>query len=181
MTPTSQPAGVAMNDERHDGAALTAVRRNDIREASVVFQDRRTVLPAANRVPWRLSMLTLAVAKCNGQAASIATLHLLMWGLRGRVPRNRLRSWLTGTAPADLISSRLDPQLEITIRLAAAENLVTVSRTGRVHLTERGKELAALIDANAELLAAEKAVLADIAPLSDASIARRMKGAIDGM
>lgn len=153
----------------------------DIRDAVVVFQDRRTVLLAANRVPWRLSVLVLTVAKCNGQAASIATLHLLMWGLRGRVPRARLLSWLTGTAPADLVSSRLDPQLEITLRLAAAEQLVTVSKTGRVQLAERGKELAALIDANPDLLAAEKALLVEISPLNDASIARRMRGAIHGM
>lgn len=153
----------------------------DISGAAVVFQDRRTVLPAANRVPWRLSVLVLTVAKCNGHASSIATLHLLMWGMRGRVPRSRLTSWLTGAAPADLVSSRLDPQLETTIRLAAAEQLVTVTRTGRVHLTERGKELAALIDTNQELLPAEKKFLAQIAPLSDASITRRMGGAIDGV
>lgn len=153
----------------------------NIRDATVVFQKRRTVLPAANRVPWRLSVLVLTVAKCNGQTASIATLHLLMWGMRGRVPRNRLRSWLTGAVSADLISSRLDPQLETTIRLAAAEYLVAVTSTGRVHLTERGQELAALIDGNQELLAAEKQLLADIAPLNDASIAKRMGGAVDGM
>lgn len=176
-----------MNDESRGSSNETGTVPDqwsvapELTTASVIFQDRRTVLPAANRVTWRLSVLVLTIAKFNGQAAAIASLHLVMWGLRGRIPRNRLRSWLTGVAPADLISSRLDPQLETTIRLAAAEQLVTVSGTGRVQLTERGKELAALIDADPNLLTAEKQLLSDIRPLNDASIARRMGGAIDGI
>jgi len=178
MTMSDDPTPV---EGSPDKKATTDESPVNISDATVVFQKGRTVLPAANRVSWRLSVLVLTVAKCNGQTASVATLHLLMWGMRGRVPRNRLRSWLTGAASADLISSRLDPQLETTIRLAAAEHLVTVTSTGRVRLTERGMELAALIDGNQELLGAEKQLLADIAPLNDASIAKRMGGAIDGM
>ncbi|HET6294177.1 MAG TPA: hypothetical protein VFG33_12405 [Kribbella sp.] len=74
----------------------------------------------------------------------------------------------------------MDPQLETTIRLAAAEQLVELTATGRVHLLERGKELAALIDAESSLLAAEKEALSSIRPLNDRSIAMRMGGALDG-
>ena len=186
MTVSLQPSTTAavkgMSDEARritvpDEAQLAV----SISDAAVVFQDQRTVLPAGNRVPWRLAVLVLTTAKCKGQSASISTLHLLLWGMRGRVPRSRLTAWLTGTEPADLVSSRLDPQLETTIRLAAAERLVMVTGTGRVHLAERGKELAALIDADPRLLAAEKDLLSAISPLNDTSIARRMGGAIDGM
>lgn len=149
-------------------------------DAVVRFQDHRTVLPAGNRIPWRLSLLVLVVAKCKGQTASVGTLHLLMWGLRGRTPRKLLQAWLTGLSRADLISSRLDPQLDTTIRLAVAEQLVELTSTGRVHLLERGKELAALIDAEVELLVAEKETLSSIRPLNDQSIAVRMGGALDG-
>lgn len=169
------------NSRQNEGVQADASEIGNIGYAAVVFQDHRTVLPASNRVPWRLSVLVLTLAKCNGQAASIGTLHLLLWGLRGRIPRVRLKSWLTGAAPADLASSRLDPHLETSVRLAVAEQLATVGKTGRVHLTERGNELASLIDANEDLLAAEKDLLSKIAPLNDASIARRMGGAVNGM
>lgn len=163
--------GISRLGDPEMGAGLDAIVR---------FQHHRTVLPAANRIPWRLSLLVLVVAKCNSQTASVGTLHLLMWGLRGRTPRALLQAWLTGVSPADLISSRMDPQLETTIRLAAAEQLVELTATGRVHLLERGKELAALIDAESSLLAAEKEALSSIRPLNDRSIAMRMGGALDG-
>jgi len=142
----------------------------------VRFQDRRTVLPASNRVTWRLSLLVLVIAKCRGQTASFASLHLLMWGLRGRRANNLLTSWLTGQVVPDLVTSRMDPQLETTVRLAAAEGLVEVTSSGRVKLLERGKELAALLDADNELLKVEKDTLRVIAPLSDSSLAQRMGG-----
>lgn len=142
----------------------------------VRFQDRRTVLAASNRVTWRLSLLVLVVAKCRGQTASFASLHLLMWGLRSSHANNLLTSWLTGQVVPDLVTSRMDPLLDTTVRLAVAEGLVEVTSTGRVKVLERGKELAALIDADNELLKVEKDTLRAIAPLSDTSLAQRMGG-----
>lgn len=142
----------------------------------VKFQDHRTVLPASTRITWRLSLLALVVAKCRGQTASIPSLHLLMWGLRGRHAAHLLTAWLTGLTVPDLITSRVDPQLETTIRLAAAEGLVQVTTTGRVRLLERGKELSALIDADSEIMSLEKETLRGVAPISDSSLAKRMGG-----
>lgn len=174
--PNYSPAASANEDE-----TSASFGRDSALNAAVRFQEHRTVLPASSRLAWRVSLLVLVVAKCKGQAASIGTLHLLMWGLRGRRTRALLRAWLTGARPADLVTSRLDPDLETTIRLAAAEQLLELTPRGRVHLLERGKELAALIDANGELLVAEKELLASVRPLNDSSIAKRIGGAVDVM
>lgn len=155
-----------------------AGKRADL-DALVRFQGNRTVLPASNRVVWRMSLLVLTLGKFRGQTASVRSLHLISWALRGGRTSNMLRSWLTGRAIPDLVTSRIDPQLDMTLRLAAAEGLITMTTNGRAGLTDRGRELAAVLDGDSEVLEAEKSLLRDIAPLNDSSLARRMGGAFN--
>lgn len=175
MTQTS--AGPRVTDDDQD-VALPTLRTGasaDL-DARVRFQANRTVLPASNRVVWRMSLLVLVLGKFRGQTASVGSLHLISWALRGSRTSNMLRSWLTGETVADLVTSRMDPLLETTLRLASAEGLVTMTTNGRVALTERGKELAAVLDGDGDVLASEKSLLRDIAPLNDSSLAKRMGG-----
>lgn len=155
---------------------LSVTGRETDLDARVRFQGNRTVLPASNRVVWRMSLLVLTLGKFRGQTASISSLHLISWALRGNRTSNMLRSWLSGQATPDLVTSRMDPLLDTTLRLAAAEGLITLTKSGRASLTARGEELAAVLDANEEVLESEKALLRDISPLNDSSLARRMGG-----
>lgn len=123
-----------------------------------------------------MSLLVLILGKFRGQAASVRSLHLISWALRGTRTSHMLRSWLTGQLTPDLVTSRLDPTLDTTLRLAAAEGLITLTKNGRATLTERGMELAAVLDGDESVLATEKGLLSDIRPLNDASIAKRMGG-----
>jgi hypothetical protein len=145
----------------------------------VQFQDHRTVLPAAQRVSWRLPLLVLVVGKFRKRTASLSSLHLIPWAMRSSATRHMLRTWMNGRSPADLISTRMEPNLDLTIRLAAAEGLVYITTSGRVSLTPRGTEFASLIDDHPDLMDLERELLSDIAPLNDTSIANRMGGAID--
>lgn len=147
-------------------------------DASVQFQGFRDVLPAAHRVTWRISLLALTLGKFRGSAASLGTLHLFMWASQSSLARTLLVAWLTGVRAPDVVTSRIDPGLETTVRLAIAEGLAVLTGSGRVELTERGKELAALIDASEGLMAVEKDMLRQVAPLNDNSIRTRMGGAL---
>jgi len=168
-----------MSESTTDEQLPLPIRRGTDLDARVRFQGNRTVLPASNRVVWRLSLLVLTLGKFRGQTASISSLHLISWALRGNRTSNMLRAWLTGQHVPDLVTSRIDPLLDTTLRLAAAEGLITLTTNGRASLTDRGKELAAVLDGDAEVLAQEKALLSDIAPLNDSSLAKRMGGAFN--
>lgn len=147
-------------------------------DANVEFQGFRDVLPAAHRVAWRISLLTLTLGKFRGSAASLGTLHLFMWASQSSLARRLLVAWLTGVQAPDIVTSRIDPRLETTVRLAVAEGLAVLANSGRVELTERGKELAALIDASEGLMAVEKEMLRQVMPLNDSSVRTRMGGAL---
>jgi hypothetical protein len=148
----------------------------DIAQEPVVFQEHRSVLPAQDRVAWRLSILILTLAKFRGGRAAIHNLHLILWALSARGTRALMLSWWKGLQPVDLATVRFDPGLEITLALAAAEDLVLVGTKGRVELTSRGSEFAALIDADVDLLMPEKEMLRQLSPLNDANVTRHMGG-----
>lgn len=78
----------------------------------------------------------------------------------------------------DLATVRVDPRLDVTLSLAAAENLVQVTNAKKAALTPRGLELGALIDADLELMRPEKELLRLLAPLNESSILRHMGGAV---
>jgi hypothetical protein len=69
----------------------------------------------------------------------------------------------------------LDPDLQITLNLAIVDGLVVPGGDGRrVRLTEQGIELANLLHSQSDLLKVEKDFLAELQPLSDAVIERRI-------
>lgn len=148
----------------------------DVWEANpqVVFQPNRSVLRVTERVAWRIGLLVLTLSKFRGQAASIASLNVIGWSMRSAASRALLRSWWDGSRVVDLATTFADPHLEITLSLSAAEDLVVITSQGRGELSDRGREFAALIDADDDLLVPEKEHLRHLAPLNDAVVRRRL-------
>lgn len=144
----------------------------------VKFQQHRSVLRVNERVAWRIPLLVLVVSKFRGQRASVANLHLMLWAMKSAVTRALILAWWDGRQLADLATMRTDPHLEVTLKLAAAEDLIAIGpRNGNVELTERGKEFAALIDGDQELMSVEKDLLRKLTPLNESSILSHMGGA----
>jgi hypothetical protein len=144
----------------------------------VKFQQHRSVLRVNERVAWRIPLLVLVVSKFRGQRASVADLHLMIWAMKSAVTRALIFAWWEARQPADLATIRTDPHLEVTLKLAAAEDLIAIGRrNGKVELTERGKEFAALIDSDQELMSLEKDLLRKLTPLNESSILSHMGGA----
>jgi hypothetical protein len=145
-----------------------------VRDAVVVFSESSSILRVSERFIWRLSLLTLTLSKCRGQAAALGTLHALSWALQSGTTRALARKWWNEPGAADIATLRTDPRLDTTISIAAAEDLVEVTSAGRVELTARGKEFGALIDGDQDLLTEEKMLLRDLAPINDAQVSKRI-------
>lgn len=145
-------------------------------DSIVVFSESRSIRRVSERFTWRLSLLALTLSRCRGQAASVSTLHALSWALQSKSTRALARRWWNEPGTADIATLRTDPRLDTTISIAAAEDLVEVSSTGRIELTERGKELGALIDGDQSVLIEEKTFLRDLVPINDAQVSKRIGG-----
>jgi hypothetical protein len=162
----SEP-GIEPTRDANAAAALDAV---------VVFSESSSILRVSERFIWRLSLLTLTLSKCRGQAAAVGTLHALSWALQSATTRSLARKWWNEPGTADIATLRTDPRLDTTISIAAAEDLIEVTPRGRVELTERGKEFGALIDGDPALLTEEKMLLRGLAPINDTQVSKRLGG-----
>jgi hypothetical protein len=87
-----------------------------------------------------------------------------------------LLAWWSGRRYVTTQLNRIDPDLQVTIRLAIADGLVGVRGQGaqRIHLTDKGSELADAIDREERILLTEKRFLSSFPKLSDAAVARHL-------
>ncbi len=67
---------------------------------------------------------------------------------------------------------RIDPELNVTITLGHGLNLVDITGTKKIQLTDRGKALAAEINASNSLFTVEKAFLETLGPLNESRLTR---------
>lgn len=105
---------------------------------------RRPVPVAGDlRITWRsvLLLLTLRLC-CHGGRSSIRRLHVLNWATRTTKARMILSAALRGERRSEDVIVRLDPALNIVLVFARAENLVSLKKGDRVHLTQLGQMIA---------------------------------------
>jgi hypothetical protein len=143
-------------------------------DAPVQFRRQPRLLPAEQRVAYRLAVLALTLSRVRGAVGSVEHLHLIGWAIRSRRSRSMLLAWWNGRRLADTVTERLDPNLAITLNLALAHGLIRIhgGQSRRVGLTEQGADLAARVDEDEDLLRSEKSFLEILKPLSDARITR---------
>ena len=164
-----------MSIEREGGSGLPEEEAVD---PTVVFSESRSILRVGERFTWRICLLALMLAKCRGQAASVGTLHILSWALQTGTTRSLAIKWWRDPGTADIATLRTDPRLDRTIAIAAAEHLVLVTARGRIELTDRGRELGALLDGEQGVMLTEKTFLRDLAPINDSQVSRRLGGSL---
>lgn len=141
------------------------------------FHKRPRSIEARRRIAYRTSLLVLVLSRFNRNAAKLQNVHLFMWATRTARTRGMLSAWWSGRRFATTQMQRLDPDLQITVRLAIADGLVAVRGQGqqRIHLTDKGTQLADAIDGEQEILLVEKRYLASFPQLSDAAVARHLE------
>lgn len=153
---------------------------SDLTEASlglaVIFHRQPRAVPARHRVAYRTSLLVLVLSRFNQGAARLDNIHLLTWAARSGRTRTMLQRWWTGRRFVSTSTVRMDPDLDLTIRLALADGLIQTagSNRQRLKLTDKGKLLATAVDEAPSLLGIEKDFLETLKPLSDGAIDRRL-------
>ncbi|MHA6668982.1 hypothetical protein ACX3O0_08940 [Homoserinimonas sp. A447] len=151
--------------EEGDGASL-----------QVQFRQQRRILPARNRITHRTALLVVVLNAFSRKTAKVANLHIFLWALRSARTRRIFVNWWTKPNSIDLVTQRIDPLLDSSIRLSLADGLVTLagSRRDRLKLTVSGQELAKAVEGADSLLRIEKQFLLGLGAISDSGIDRRM-------
>lgn len=148
-------------------------------ELDVVFRRQPKPVPARLRLAYRTGVLVLVLSQFNRGAASVINLHTVVWALRTARTRQMFRAWWDGRRFSFSSTSRIDPDLQVTLNLALVDGLIVSRREGaRVELLEKGWDLANRIAAVDDLLVVEKDFLQGLERLSDASMDRRLTGGV---
>ena len=145
-------------------------------DVPIVFRRQARAVEARHRTIYRSALLILVLSRFNKDAARLDNLHLFVWATRSSRTRNMLRAWWSGKRFISTTSVRLDPDLDLSIRLARADRLVETAGTNRqrLRLTEKGQAFARLLDETANVLSEEKKFLDSFQALSDGSVDRKL-------
>lgn len=168
--------------QRNDGRALWALASSasEATDANlrvpIVFRQQPRPVEARHRVIYRSSVLTLVLGRFNQHAARLDNLHLLMWATRSSRTRRLLLAWWSGRRFLTTVTVKLDPGLDLTLRLARADGLVQTSGTNqqRLKLTDKGVRLFEKIEEDPALLAPEKEFLTQLGRVSDGAVDRHL-------
>jgi len=127
------------------------------------FREQPIPLQPQLRVIWGLSILVLILhICCRRERSSITRLHLLNWAVRDNENRERLIALLENRWSPFVNLIRCEPGFNRAIEYAIAESLVEVvdgSNDLRIHLLNKGRQLANEIIAEENCLQDEKVFL----------------------
>lgn len=142
----------------------------------VVFRRQPRPVEARHRLAYRTSLLVLTLSFFNQNAARLDNLHVMTWATRSSRTRRMLLAWWSGRQFVGTSSVRMDPDLDLTLRLARADGLIEQAGASgqRLKLTDLGLRLADLIRGDVDVLVAEKEFLMRFGRLSDAVIDRQL-------
>ncbi|UCR89931.1 hypothetical protein [Mycetocola spongiae] len=127
--------------------------------ASPRFTRRAVNIPGDFRTAWRLSVLTMLLARGRANALAIDHLHVLWWAIRTPKTRELFLRWLQGDKGPDELLVRFDPSLTVTVDLAIGEGLVAKETSANIRLTAAGEALAAEAESDENVLRVEKTFL----------------------
>lgn len=160
------------------GRLAARPRRSDWRAlSSSKISIERVSLPLSgnDRAAWRVTALTLCLAGCRGQSASVEQLHVLTWALRDEENSKRLRAVWDSDPGAPSGLRAWDNSLDDTLRLARASGLIAAQPSGRRKLTDLGKSLVTAVRRSGDgLMEREQRFLASLGAISEAAMWRRL-------
>lgn len=123
------------------------------------FTQRAVNIPGDFRTGWRLSVLSLVLARGRARQLALDHLHVLWWAIRTSSSRDLFLRWLDGQKAPDELIVRFDPSLTFAVDLALGQELVERTSSGLIRLTASGQSFADQVDSDPEVLVAEKAFL----------------------
>ena len=160
--PFRHPQGMAENPPPDEGFPLTRSRMEELLDAEFVFTNRPAPVPADIRADWRIPLLLLIVKSCRGQRASLQQLQAIAWAAIFEESRADFLSAFRGEADPAALLIRYDPAVTRAINLAVGLDLLIWQGGSRLCLTGAGEEMLAKILKAENVLADERAFLAEL-------------------
>lgn len=137
------------------------------------FVRRPVPLPPDLRPLWKLLSVCLILLRCcRGQKAGLTKLHILAWCFKSAPAGRALLSFLDGAHRSEEVIVHVEPSLNRAIDFGVAEGLFKLA-TGKVALTDKGKQVARAIDNMDGVFEPEKQFLARVGHrLTDGAVKR---------
>lgn len=115
------------------------------------------------RMSWGIGVLLLSLFHAHGKKASFQKLQFLAHAVRTPEGRDDVRALMAGRLRTTDVSVRVEPWLNRAVSYGHGLGFVEVTKGKTVGLTDKGKEVAAALDADAAVFKEERPFLADVA------------------
>jgi hypothetical protein len=124
---------------------------------TLTFSPRPQPLPASLRPIYRIALIALVLkTNCHGNTASLLKLQFFNWLLKSSSLQELIEDRLTHQSVFTLELIHLDPMVNLALRYAFAENLISVTNNSKYKLTEKGNKFADRILQDEQSVLAEK-------------------------
>lgn len=109
----------------------------------LTFDPRPQPLPASLRPVYRIALIVLVLkTNCRGNTASLLKLQFFNWVLKSSSLEKLIEDRLTHQSVFTLELIHLDPMVNLALKYAFADNLVSVTNNSKYKLTEKGAKFA---------------------------------------
>lgn len=147
--------------------------RKAIEGSTFSFTARPEPIAGDLRMSWGIGILLLSLLHTHGKKGSFQKLQFLAHAVRTPEGRDEVRDLMAGKLRVTEVSVRVEPWLNRAVSYAHGLGFVNVTKGKSVSLTDKGREVAEVLNADATVLKEERKFLADVAKtLTEAKLAR---------
>lgn len=128
---------------------------------TLTFAPRPQPLPASLRPVYRIALIVLVLKiNCRRNAASMLKLQFFNWVLKSSSLQECIEGRLTEQSVFTLELIHLDPMVNLALKYAFADGLISVTSNSKYVLTERGSKFAdGILQDERPVLAEERKLL----------------------
>jgi len=130
----------------------------------LTFDPKPQPLPANLRPGYRIALIMLVLkTNCRDNAASLLKLQFFNWLLKSSSLQKFVQAKLSSQDIFMLELIHLDPMVNLALRYAFADNLISITKNSRYKLTEKGERFAnQILQAKEAILGKEMEILVRI-------------------
>ncbi len=127
---------------------------------TMTFSPRPQPLPASLRPVYRIALIALILkTNCRGNTASLFQLQFFNWLLKSSSLQELIEERLSHQSVFTLELIHLDPMVNLALKYAFADGLISITNNSKYKLTDKGQEFANLIRDEQSVLAEERKFL----------------------
>lgn len=109
----------------------------------LTFNPKPQPLPASLRPLYRIALIVLVLkTNCQGNTASLLKIQFFNWVLKSSSLQEIIENSLTHQNVFTLELIHLDPMVNLALKYAFADNLISITNNSKYVLTEKGNEFA---------------------------------------